>query len=617
MGRFSSLLSALGQRTRALPTGAKVVLGVGLLAVLAVGSVLLYQTYEFVEHDNQFCLQCHLMRDPYERFARSAHRDLGCKACHRPGIIERSTMGLAQVIERPDEIRVHAHVPNEVCAECHIEGDPERWRHVANTAGHRIHLESDDPVLRGFQCVECHSTGIHEFAPTDRTCGQAGCHEATTIQLGKMADITIHCASCHEFTAPVPETALPVEVATSMRPHAAECMACHEMRLLLTDFPPDEPHDAACGACHNPHEQETPRQAVQTCGTAGCHERPADLTPFHRGLGVGVLEDCLACHEAHDFRIPHGGTDCLACHTDIYQDAPPRGQAPSAAVHPPVDPAAASQSAARAEYPSIQLASVGGSEAVAHALARLARARHGPAAGPAAAPAPGVAASEVRAMAEPATAWIEEQVSQTGGMTRDTLRFWHSQHRGVECTECHSTRDRHGGVTVTSLRDCRSCHHTAPVATPCVGCHDQGAVRRLQTTVSRVMDIRVGSLNRPRRTLPFDHAHHLRYDCQQCHTQGLALSAAGLDCAQCHQEHHQAEISCMSCHPSPADGAHDLNAHLTCTGAGCHTAPAATVQAIPRTRNFCLSCHQDLVEHRPGRNCVSCHALPAGTRAGN
>jgi nitrate/TMAO reductase-like tetraheme cytochrome c subunit len=590
MGRFSSLLSALGQRTRALPTGLKVVLGVGLLAVLAVGSVLLYRTYEFVEHDNQFCLQCHLMRDPYERFARSAHRDLGCKACHRPNIVERSTMGLAQVIEQPDEIRVHAHVPNEVCAECHIEGDPESWRHIANTAGHRIHLESDDPVLRGFQCVECHSTGIHEFAPTDRTCGQAGCHEATTIELGKMADITIHCATCHEFTAPVPESALPAEVATSMRPQAEECMSCHEMRLLLTDFPPDEPHDAVCGACHNPHTQETPRQAVQTCGTAGCHERPEDMTPYHRGLGVGVLEDCLACHEAHDFRVPPGGTECLACHSDIYQDAPSGRVSPSAAAHPPVRPVTPADRPA--EYPSVRLASAGGAAALAPGLERLARARHLP---------------------NTPTAPAPRQVDQQGAvMTRDTLRFWHAQHRGVECTECHSVRDRHGAVTVTSLRDCRSCHHTEPVATPCAGCHDQGAVRRLQTTASRVMDIRVGTLNRPRRPLPFDHGDHLRYECQQCHTQGLALSASGLQCAQCHEEHHQGDVSCMSCHPSPADGAHDLNAHLTCTGAGCHTAPPATVQAIPRTRDFCLACHQDLVDHRPGRNCVSCHALPAG-----
>lgn len=590
MGRFSSLLSALGERLGTLPTGAKVVLGVGLLAILAVGSVLLYQTYEFVEHDNQFCLQCHLMRDPYERFAQSAHRELGCKACHRPNIIERSTMGLAQVIERPDEIRVHAHVPNSVCAECHIEGDPEGWRHIANTAGHRIHLESDDPVLSGFQCVECHSTGVHEFAPTDRTCGQAGCHETTSIQLGQMADITIHCASCHEFTAPVAETALPAEVAASMRPRADECMACHEMRLLLTDFPPDEPHDAVCGACHNPHTQETPQEAVQTCGTAGCHERPADLTPLHRGLDVGVLEDCIACHEAHDFRIPSAGTDCLACHADIHLDAPTNGAAAPAAAHPTVGPSSAGPG--RWENGPVRLASAGGLVGAVPpaALARLVKASH-----------------------EPRQQVAVEGASgqQQGVLTGDTLRFWHSQHRGVECTECHSMRERHGAVTVTSLRDCRSCHHAEPVATACLGCHDEGAVRRLTPTVSRVMDIQVGRLDRPRRSLPFDHADHLGYDCQQCHTRGLALSAAGLDCAQCHEEHHQAQVSCMSCHPSPAGDAHGLDAHLTCTGAGCHTAPPATVQAIPRTRDFCLACHQDLVEHQPGRNCVTCHALPA------
>jgi hypothetical protein len=199
--------------------------------------------------------------------------------------------------------------------------------------------------------------------------------------------------------------------------------------------------------------------------------------------------------------------------------------------------------------------------------------------------------------------------------TLDTLAFWHSQHRGVECTACHSVRDRHGAVTVTSLRDCRSCHHTEPVATPCARCHDRSEIRRLATRVSRVMDIRIGRLDRPRRTLPFEHADHLRYECQQCHTRGLALSAVGLDCTGCHLEHHQPTISCMACHPSPAAGAHDLNAHLGCAGSGCHDAAPAPVRTVPRTRDFCLACHQDLVDHRPGRNCVTCHALPSGAGA--
>jgi hypothetical protein len=268
-------------------------------------------------------------------------------------------------------------------------------------------------------------------------------------------------------------------------------------------------------------------------------------------LSVGVLEDCIVCHEAHEFRIPHGGHDCTACHTDIYQDAPIR------------------VSAAPSGHPPVRLAALGFLPA------------------------------------------LDQVPGQARVLTRDTLAFWHAQHRGVECTACHSSRERHGAVTVTSLRDCRSCHHTAPVATPCVGCHDRNAVRRLPSLpVQRVMNIRVGRLDRPRRTLPFSHADHLRYDCQRCHTQGLALSAAALNCAGCHQEHHQPDVSCMACHPTPAAGAHDLDSHLGCGGAGCHDTAPAAVLAVPRTRDFCLSCHQDLTDHRPGRNCVACHALP-------
>src|SRR5680860_446013 len=96
--KFGLLLSNAGQRVRALPTGVKVVGGVVLLAVLGVASVLMYEAYDYVQHDNQFCLECHLMQDPFERFAESAHRDLGCKACHRPNILERSEMGLSQIV---------------------------------------------------------------------------------------------------------------------------------------------------------------------------------------------------------------------------------------------------------------------------------------------------------------------------------------------------------------------------------------------------------------------------------------------------------------------------------------------------------------------------------------
>jgi nitrate/TMAO reductase-like tetraheme cytochrome c subunit len=552
---LGSLLSSVWERLLALPAGVKAVLGVALIGVLAVGSVLMYRTYDYVQHDNQFCLECHLMRDPFERFAQSAHRGLGCKACHRPNIVQRSEMGLAQIVEQPDSIRIHAQVPNSICAECHIEGDPEQWRRVAATAGHRIHLESDDPALEGLNCVECHSSGVHQFTPTDATCGQGGCHEGTTIRLGDMADLTIHCATCHDFATPVPEDVAPVDVASSLRPEAEECLSCHEMRAMVPQIPADEPHGAECGACHNPHTQATPRQAVESCASAGCHAMPDTLTPFHDGLDPGVMENCLTCHEAHGFRIQGDGRDCMSCHSEIYEDSPQRRASASASA-------------------GLRVAAAG---PVDPGLARLALAAH--------------------------------PVQQA--VPGDTVSFWHSQHRGVECTSCHSMQESHGALTLASIRDCRACHHTEPVAASCQDCHDPGEVRSLRGQVRRTMDLRVGSLDRPTRSLPFDHQVHSGLDCAGCHTGGLALTAANVDCSACHEEHHAATSDCSACHNEPAPGAHSLQVHLGCAGSGCHEGAPTSVQQVPRTRDFCLVCHQGMTDHRPGRNCENCHTLPS------
>ena len=549
---LGKLIADIIDRLRALPTGLKVVLGVLVLAALGVGSVFMYQTYDYVQHDNEFCLECHLMRDPFERFAQSAHQGLGCKACHRPNIVQRSEMGLAQIVEQPDSIRVHAHVPNEICAECHIQGNPEEWRIIANTAGHRIHLNSDDPALEGLSCVECHSSGVHQFTPTDQTCGQAGCHEETEVRLGEMADLTIHCATCHEFAAPVADTATATQVATSLRPEAEECLSCHQMRALLPNLPADEPHGAECGACHNPHVQTTPRQAVESCATAGCHAMPDTLTPFHRDLDPGALRDCLACHPAHEFRVHGGGQECLACHSDIFDDAPPQ------------------QISSRAE--PVLLASAGPADP---GIRRLLLAAH---------PTP---------------------------QQRDSVGFWHSQHRGVECTACHSTSESHGALTVTSIRDCRACHHQEQADAGCQTCHATQEVRAIRRTVRRTLDLRIGALDRPTRALPFNHAVHEELDCAGCHTGGLSLTAAELDCSSCHDRHHTPNNDCMACHRPPADGAHNLDVHLGCGTAGCHEAASDVIQQVPRTRGFCLVCHQDLTDHRPGRNCADCHTLPS------
>jgi hypothetical protein len=88
-------------------------------------------------------------------------------------------------------------------------------------------------------------------------------------------------------------------------------------------------------------------------------------------------------------------------------------------------------------------------------------------------------------------------------------------------------------------------------------------------------------------------------------------------CASCHADHHAATRSCTSCHPS-ARATHTRELHVAgCAGSGCHV--RETTAAVTPARAVCLSCHQEQVAHKPGRECAPCHlsawrpsAAPAG-----
>lgn len=549
-----------------------VLLALAALAVtgVSVGGYYAYRTYDYVEHDNDFCLSCHLMVEPYELFAESAHQGLGCKACHKPTFAARSQMALTQIIENPDTILTHAEVSNEKCASCHIEGDPERWETIANSAGHRVHLESDDPALDGLMCVECHSSSLHQFAATDETCAQSGCHTDVSIQLGRMGDFTIHCAACHGFSAPLPDTAGVETALAALAPGRNECLSCHVMRTLV-DMPPDEPHGQVCASCHNPHTQATPAQAVETCATSGCHSNVQELTSFHRGLDHPVVENCSACHVAHDFAVE--GDNCLACHQNVFDDG--AGAVPSpggvAARAPPVaGPAPVARFAALELTPST--------------------------------PGPG---SYRHAAAAP-----RQEAPQRPPIAGGAVVFRHANHRDVECAACHVSDERHGAVTIQSITDCRSCHHEAPVAADCQSCHTQAALEGRGLTVTRTLEFSVGDPDR--RTVGFDHAAHAGTDCATCHAEGLTRPFQAASCDGCHTEHHEPTATCTTCHTAPAPDAHSVDAHVGCVGSGCHSDPP--FEGAPRQRNGCLVCHQDLGDHQPGRECVSCHVLPAPMR---
>jgi nitrate/TMAO reductase-like tetraheme cytochrome c subunit len=485
------------------------------VAVAAVSAVLLYRTYDYVQHDNEFCMSCHLMQDPFDRFAQSEHRGLTCKACHQPTMVVRTQMALAQILENPDEIHTHAEVPNRVCAECHIRGDPERWRQIAASAGHRVHMESQDPSLRGLQCVQCHSSGIHEFAATDRTCAQAGCHETTEVRLGRMGQLTIHCASCHEFNAPVAATVPRDTLAIALRPQQEQCLSCHAMRAMLPNFPEHDAHSGACGACHDPHAQTTPAQAVQSCAVGGCHTRVDTVTAFHRGLSPSTLTNCTSCHTAHEFRAP---TDCLQCHQDIYRRPPvvtalatgrPRADAIrfQHGQHQNVDCAACHDTTRT--HGAIAIASFAECRSCHHT------------------PPVSVTCTNCHERGELGRQYRLPQrmvIANRPAQTRQ-LPFDHGPHAGESCNACHTPGLTQSAANVT----CTSCHqqHHRPEA-DCRACH-QTPAPTAHTVAAHATCTGAGCHT----AMPFQGVPRSRQVCLSCHTD-LVTHMPGRNCTDCH-----------------------------------------------------------------------------------
>jgi hypothetical protein len=188
--------------------------------------------------------------------------------------------------------------------------------------------------------------------------------------------------------------------------------------------------------------------------------------------------------------------------------------------------------------------------------------------------------------------------------------FTHADHETVDCARCHTSTVGHGVVSVTTIQDCRSCHHNPPVSTSCARCHaaPDGPTDAYRTV--RSVSFSVGTQD-PRRVMTFPHGEHNRIDCARCHTQGLSLAPpASLDCASCHRDHHTAESDCASCHRvAPVQAHPPSQAHVTCSGAACHQ--QVPFETVPRTRAFCLGCHQNMRQHEAPRPCAECHTLPA------
>ena len=542
-----------------------------LLAAAGFGAV----SWNFMQHDNSFCSGCHIMEHPFDRFVAGAgaHDTLQCHDCHQQSLYASTRQLYLWVAERPSDIPEHAKVPTEVCEKCHVTDNPETWQRIASTAGHRVHLESDSSDLKDVQCVTCHGLEVHRFVPVDSTCGQSGCHVSTEIKLGKMADQTdLHCTTCHQFTAEVPALATRDSAAGTLVPTNEQCLGCHEMQKVLAEFDPVlDPHNGTCGMCHNPHEQEAPSDAAQTCTTAGCH---ADWRkePFHLGVRHrDVAENCILCHQPHSARVD--ASDCAACHEQV-RNKPGVRRAPPV----PFDTTKALRESLVPPSAGTHVGVLPRERGKGDVLLED---------GPPGAPAP------VPRDAFPA----------------DT--FSHQRHESLDCLTCHVTRAGHGRLTFEPPRGCQICHHEAPARNDCAPCHTSD---ELTPAHAVTVTVSVPDHEARARDVTFRHDAHTDVACVDCHTTAVSLEPAAdvVTCENCHADHHQADRACSTCHAigNTLITAHErpVQAHIAC--AGCHT--PSTVTTLLPDRQFCLTCHADQDHYEP-RQCTVCHlqATPA------
>lgn len=570
-----TILNWLATRTPSV----KVALGATAVVLLLTGASAGAVSWNYMQHDNSFCTGCHVMDAAYQRFNSSEHSTLSCHDCHEQSIFASLRQLHLWVLERPQQIGEHAPVSNAVCETCHVTGAPEVWQHIVSTAGHRSHLESDSSALADVMCVTCHALEVHRFVPVDQTCAQAGCHVNQQISLGDMRNQTsLHCVTCHQFTADVPALATRDSAAGTLVPTLEQCLSCHEMRAMVSDFDPAlDPHSGTCGMCHRPHVQPVAAQAATTCASAECHG-DWRTEPFHVGPAhVDVGTQCTTCHEPHRSRVD--ASNCLDCHTRvIQQEGVPPAVRERLRRAMPLD-------TTRVIGQTTENSTSDGTEALAlwgiHKFGRLAFGM---------------------AFGVSALSAIQQEA-----LTAQPDTFSHDRHRDISCVTCHLTRTGHGQLTFEPPRGCQICHHQgATEDNDCATCHRMDASTIAGVTVA----VTVG--NRPTRSRPvnFPHDTHSSITCTVCHAVAVTMetSETAGTCTDCHGLHHAAGHSCSSCHATEemkAPHAPPTEAHVRCDR--CHDPD--TISRLLPDRSFCLTCHQQQAQHHATNECSGCHML--------
>jgi hypothetical protein len=201
-----------------------------------------------------------------------------------------------------------------------------------------------------------------------------------------------------------------------------------------------------------------------------------------------------------------------------------------------------------------------------------------------------------------------------------------------ECSQCHLPtswkarafdHDRESTFPITGRHlevSCDQCHETKvdfrAAPDTCTGCHFEDG-RKVHGDFGECSDCHSTAGFRGSR---FDHAStgfrldgaHDVVTCKSCHLD----READRDCATCHQDPHDTEEACVSCHSTSAwkPSTFDLFRHASTAfplAESHREVPCASCHVTPRTMKpptECARCHLDAHAGRLGSDCKRCHA---------
>ncbi len=270
-----------------------------------------------------------------------AHREVGCRECHRPERLEdpaelergganlhRTFLGLgtACIVCHDDPHR--GQLGNDACLDCHTQ---QSWRPAPGFDHDRTLF----PLLgahRDLTCTACHDDGFGGDPLVFDTC--AACHDDP--HRGRLGNA---CATCHNPTGWLRIAPIDFDHDRTRFPLRGEhrsiaCDACHTpnraagsgLAFASCADCHDDPHQgrlgATCATCHDPAGW------LQVDRTGFDHDRTRfplrgehvvvtcdDCHTTGRAVARLAFETCAACHGDPHLGQLGDGNACASCHT--------------------------------------------------------------------------------------------------------------------------------------------------------------------------------------------------------------------------------------------------------------------------------------------------------------